>query len=54
MPQNFTKTELVLIKFLWMNFPEIGLAHTPEIEIRRKNWMSFPKIGPAHTPEIRQ
>ena len=25
-----------------MNFPEIGSAHTPEIEISKNFWMSFP------------
>ena len=27
-----------------MNFPEIGLANAPEIEILKKYWMSFPEI----------
>ena len=34
-----------------MNFPEIGPAHAPEIEISKKYWMSFPEIGLCHTPE---
>ena len=34
----------------WMNFPEIGPAHVPEIEISKKYWMSFPKIGLCHAP----
>ena len=51
MPRYFTKTEQVLIKFLWMSFPEIGLARTQEIEIRRESWMSFPEIGLCQAPE---
>ena len=31
MPRFLAKTE-VLIKFLWMSFPEIGPANAPEIE----------------------
>jgi len=34
-----------------MNFPEIGPAHAPEIEISKKYWMSFPEIRLCHTPE---
>ena len=33
-------------------FPEIGQAHTPKIEILKKYWTSFPEIGRAHIPEI--
>ena len=35
----------------WTSFPEIGLAHTLEIEISKKYWMSFTKIGVCNTPE---
>ena len=35
----------------WISFPEIGLAHAPEIEISKKYWMSFPEIRLYHTPE---
>ena len=28
------------MKFLWISFPEIGLAQAPVIEM--KKWMSFP------------
>ena len=45
------KSKYGLIKFLWMSFPEIGLARTQEIEIRRKTWMSFPEIGLCQAPE---
>ena len=36
-----------------MNFPEIGPAHAPEIEISKKYWMSFPEIGLRYAPENR-
>ena len=41
-------------KFVWMNFPEIGLAHAPIIYkyCIQFWWMSFPEIGAAHAPEI--
>ena len=42
---------LIFYKNWWMNFPEIGLAHAPEIEISKKYWMSFPEIRLYHTPE---
>ena len=29
------------VEFEWMDFPEIGLAHGPKIEISKK-WMGFP------------
>ena len=31
----FTKSEQVLTKKLWMNFPEFGTAHAPEIKISK-------------------
>jgi len=34
-----------------MNFPEIGPANAPEIEISKKYWMSFPEIGLCHASE---
>ena len=34
-----------------MNFPKIGPAHAPEIEIKKKYWMSFPEIRLCHTPQ---
>ena len=34
---------------IWTSFPEIGLAHAPEIEISKKYWMSFPEIRLCHT-----
>ena len=33
------------MKFAWMNFPEIGLAHDPKIEISKKHGKKFPDIG---------
>ena len=39
-PRFFTKTE-VLIKFLWIRSPEIGLCPL-KLKFRKKLWMSFP------------
>ena len=39
-----TKTELVLIKFTWIRFPEIGLC-PGKLNFRKIFWMSFPEFA---------
>ena len=33
------------MKFSWISFPEIGLAHDSEIEIPKNYGISFPEIN---------
>ena len=47
----FYKNWIGTHKNWWINFPEIGPAHAPVIEISKKYWMSFPEIGLCHAPE---
>ena len=50
-PRCLKITKKVLIKFSWMSFPEIDLAHAQEIEISKKYWMGSPEIGLCNSPE---
>ena len=49
MIRYFIKPEWVVMKFVWMSFPEIGLDHDrkidPKLKILKNIWINFPEFG---------